>query len=111
MKEYFCECGKKISIGAIQCKNCYKPVGLKGEKSPFFGKPLSNERKENLSLKMKGKYVGENNPSAKLSNIDIKQIIYLFDNGEIKASIARKYNISKTRVGQIIRKREYYSSL
>jgi len=111
MKDYFCQCGKKISIGATQCKNCYKPVGLKGENNYMFGTKRTENQKKNQSLKMKGKFAGEKNPSAKLSNENIKEIIDLFENGQTKASISRKYNISKTRVGQIIKKKNYYLSL
>lgn len=66
-------CGQDISIKQSKydylehhfCnRNCYskwKSTSMKGENNPFYGKHLSKEARNKISLSMKGRFAGENN--------------------------------------------------
>lgn len=61
----------------------------KGTKNSFYGKKHSEETKKKMSILRIGKYIGENNPSARLTNQQVELIRELY---EMKENNKRYYS-------------------
>lgn len=65
----YCECGKRIGYGHIHCNKC-RPRS--GENNPFYNKIHTKELKDKFSLRMKGKYHGEQNNFIMIDGIEYR---------------------------------------
>ena len=86
------------STGRIQSSQTRKKKSLS-----LLGQSFSEERKNNISKSKKGKYLGENNPSAKLTEEQVIQIKKLYSEGRSKLSIATEIGCGWTTVARIIK--------
>jgi len=84
--------GRKQSMKTLEKKS----LSLKG-------KLFQQERKNNISLSKKGKYLGVNNPSAKLNEEQVIQIRKLHSEGRSKLSIAKEFGCGWSTVARIIK--------
>jgi len=89
---------RKSSTGRKQSMNTRlkKSLSLKGIL-------FTHERKNNISNSLKGKYFGENNPSAKLTEQQVIQIRKLYSEGRSKLSIATEIGCGWSTVARIIK--------
>ncbi len=73
------------------------------ENCPNFGKKISKETREKKSKLRKGKYIGEENPGAILTNAQAQTIREEYDSGNIsQKELGIKYNVSKTVIYNIV---------
>ncbi len=65
------------------------------------------EHKQKISKSKKGKFVGEKNPSAKISQYEVINIRNKYKTGYTKAQLAREYKIGRTTIRRIINKESW----
>ena len=91
-KQRIASTGRKQSMKTLEKKS----LSLKG-------KLFQQERKNNISNSKKGKTLGENNPSAKLTEQQVIQIKKLYSEGRSKLSIANEIGCGWSTVARIIK--------
>jgi hypothetical protein len=89
---------RKASTGRKQSMKTLRKKSLS-----LKGKLFQQERKNNISLSKKGKYLGVNNPSAKLNEEQVIQIRKLFSEGRSKLSIAKEFGCGWSTVARIVK--------
>ena len=78
-------------------------IALSGKNSTNYGKSFSREHRAKMSIAHMGISSGENNPSAKLTLFDVKEIKEKYIPYEYPASkLAKEYSISKSAIYSII---------
>lgn len=70
--------------------------------APWKGKALSQEVKDKISISRKGLTVGEKNPGAKLTSIQVEEIkLLLLENDLTRKQIADRFNVSLSTIKRI----------
>ncbi len=72
-----------------------------GKENPMYGRERSEEVKEAIAKKLKGKNYGEDIGNSKLTNEEVKEIKWLLDKGAHQKQIADEYDVSKVTIGKI----------
>jgi len=92
---------KDISPEVRQKRNEARSEALKGKKNHNFGRDFSPEHRQKLSESHIGIQRGENSPTAKLTEADVREIKTALANGGTCASLARNYGVNRTAISLI----------
>lgn len=79
-----------------------------GDQNPNFGKHWSEEIKDVMSAKKQGIYLGENNPRAKLTNLQAQEIKIKYETGNYSTSeLADEYGVARKVIWKIVTNQTY----
>jgi group I intron endonuclease len=67
----YCGCGKRIGYGHTHCNKC-RPK--EGKNNPFYGKKHTEEYKKKSSIRMMGKYNGDQNTPIVIDGVDYNSL-------------------------------------